>query len=169
MRSKPLIILGSLVFAAVLAIVACEEAAVQPTDLQDPAVTVDETRIPADGISSVEVTVTVLSEDNKKVENVPIDFTARSVADTSQDLGTLSQTSAVTDASGQATVTLTSIESTRDTTARVSATVGDTTGAGLQYNPKTGAMAPVAPPPPGAVVLVSTRPLDDEEPVPGRF
>jgi len=164
MRSKPLLFLGSLVVVATLVIVACNGSSEDPPlALRAPDVTVDEQRIPADGISSVEVTVTVLSTEGMKAENVPIDFTARSVADTAQNLGTLSHTSVLTDAEGQATVSLTSIESATDTSAVVRAAVGDTTGTGVRVNPKTGAVVPAVSVPPGAVVIVSSAPLDEEE------
>ena len=164
MRSKPLIILGSLVVAATLVIIACDGAATDsPLELRAPDLIVDEQRIPADGISSVEVTVTVLSTEGKKAENVPIEFTARSVADTSQELGTLSHTGVLTNSDGEATVTLTSIESDRDTSAVVRASIGDTTGTGVRVNPKTGAVVPSVSAPPGAVVIVSSAPLDEEE------
>ncbi len=164
MRSKPLIILGSFVVAAVLLIVACEGAGKEsPLQIQAPDVTLDEQRIPADGVSSVEVTVTVLTADNKKVENVPINLIARSAADTSEDLGTLSQSVVFTDATGEATATLTSIESSRDTSAIIFASMGDTTGINLTINPKTGATFSAVPAPPGAVAILSSRPLDDDE------
>ena len=158
MRSKPLIILGSFVVAAVLLIVACEGAGKEsPLQIQAPDVTLDEQRIPADGVSSVEVTVTVLTADNKKVENVPINLIARSAADTSEDLGTLSQSVVFTDATGEATATLTSIESSRDTSAIIFASMGDTTGINLTINPKTGATFSAVPAPPGAVAILSFR------------
>ncbi|MFC1628804.1 Ig-like domain-containing protein, partial [Gemmatimonadota bacterium] len=162
MRSKTLVILGSFVVGAVLLINACEGGDDKsPLQMRAPDVTVEVQRIPADGISNVDVTVTVLSTDGKKVENVAVDFRSLDVADTTRSLGTLSQTTAITDADGQATVTLTSVESTQDTSAVVRASVSDTTGYIL--NPKTSANVQVAMAPPGAVVIVSSGRLDDEE------
>ena len=164
MRINSLTHLGAILVAVVLVVIGCageEERSpinIAPVVWQDQPV-----NIPADGVSQVEMIVTVVTEEQKRVQNVPVIFRALDKSDTTKTLGALSQYTVVTDENGEAVTYLTSIESEVDTTCWVFAVadVSDTTG--WIVNPKTGAGMSVDRAPPGSIAIVSAGPLSDEE------
>ncbi len=163
MRSNPLIHLGLFVVAAILVIIGCQ-AADEGTPISiSPFDWVPATEsIPADGVSQLPLTVTVITPEGKTVRNVAVTFRAQDASDTSRTLGSLSQATVSSDANGQATTYLTSIESAADTVCIVKASVSsDTTG--WVVNPKTGTEVTVQKAPEGSIAIVSTGPLSEEE------
>lgn len=163
MRSNPLNRLGLFVIAVILVIISCQAAdegspiSISPFDW----VPVTES-IPADGVSELPLTVTVITPDGNTVQNVRVTFRAQDASDTSRTLGFLSQATVSSDANGQATTYLTSIESAVDTVCLVKASVGSDTS-GWIVNPKTGTEVSVQRAPAGSIAIVSSGPLSDEE------
>lgn len=155
MRSNLLVRLGSLAIAAILVVIGCESTKEDgaPVSFQDVVWQDAPVYVPADGLSQVELTVTVLTEDGKRVRNVGLTFTAT--------LGTLTQEFVRTDQNGQAITYLISIASTTDQTSIVDAAITDTTG--YYINPKTGVSMQLDRAPPGSVAIVSDHTLTDEE------
>lgn len=163
MRSNPLNRLGLFVIAVILVIISCQAAdegspiSISPFDW----VPVTES-IPADGVSELPLTVTVITPDGNTVQNVRVTFRAQDASDTSRTLGFLSQATVSSDANGQATTYLTSIESAVDTVCLVKASVGSDTS-GWIVNPKTGTEVSVQRAPAGSIAIVSSGPLSEEE------
>lgn len=162
MRSNPLTRLGLFVVAVILVIIGCQAAEEEAPLGILPFDWVPATEsIPADGISQLTLTVTVITDEGKRVQNVAVTFRSVDASDTNRTLGSLSQATVTTDANGQATTYLTSIESAADTVCIVDAAVTDTSGYVL--NPKTGASVNMNRAPPGSMAIVSVGPLSDEE------
>ena len=152
MRISSLARLALFGFVTVAVAMSCEPRKVaEPTGIH-PFVFQDvPAYIPADGVSQLEVTATVISTEGVNLPNVPVTFSATE--------GTLTQSTVLTDSSGIASTYLISIESETDVTGYVSASVDSP----YTITPKTvsGAQPQVAPP--GSVAIVSAGPLTDEE------